>query len=192
MATSTTTDSRATSCPHRASRGSSNAGFTLLEITLVILIISVMLGLILPRFRNQSRTELDAQAHHLILTFRFLRSEAALSGYPYRLIYDLNQQRYWAMPDDPSADLAEFAEDMGSLARGTQLHEPVGFADVVLPTLAGKVAQGQIYTVFYPDGTIDPTVIHLTNGQDALTLYVNPMSNRLQLAEGYQEINYAG
>jgi type II secretion system protein H len=169
-----------------------NAGFTLLELTLVILIISVMVGLIVPRLRDPGRTELDAQAHRLIMTFRLLRSEAALNGYPYRLIYDLNQQRYWATPDDASADLAEFAENMGSLARGTQFHDPVGFADIVLPTLAGKVAQGQIYTVFYPDGTVDPTVIHLTSGRDAVTLWLNPMNGRLNVAEGYQDVNYTG
>jgi len=192
MPISTTRGDRSLPCRLRNRLPPRSAGFTLLELTLVILIISVMLGLILPRLRDPGRTELDAQAHRLIMTFRLLRSEAALNGYPYRLVYDLNQQRYWATPDDQSADLSEFAEEMGSMARGMQLRDPVGFADIVLPTLAGKVVQGQIYTVFYPDGTVDPTVIHLTNGRDALTLWLNPMNGRLNLADGYQDVNYTG
>ena len=179
--------------PHRLDTvrlGSS--GFTLLELSLVLLIISVVMALTLPRLRDPGRAEMESHAGRLMQTFRLLRSEAVLNGYAYRLVYDLDQQRYWVMPDEGSADLAEFAEEMGSLARGTQIHEPVAIADIVLPTMAGKVAQGQIYTVFYPDGTVDPTVIHLTNGRDACTLYVNPMNDRLMRADGYQDVNYTG
>jgi prepilin-type N-terminal cleavage/methylation domain-containing protein len=166
------------------------SGFTLLELSLVLLIIGVVLALTLPRLRDPGRSELSAQAHRLVLTFRLLRSEAALNGYAYRLNYDLDQQRYWVTPNEPGADLAEFARDAGSLARGTRLESPIQITDVVLPTLAGKISQGQIYTVFYPDGSVDPTVIHLANGRDAYTLYLDPMNGRLRLEPGYQEVNY--
>jgi type II secretion system protein H len=181
------------SCQYRyPSRRLGGSGFTLLELTLVLLIISVVIGLALPRLRDKGRAEMESHAGRLMQTFRLLRSEAVLNGYSYRLVYDLDQQRYWVMPDEQSADLAAFAADMGSLARGTQIHEPVAIADVVLPTLAGKVAQGQVYTVFYPDGTVDPTVIHLSNGREACTLYLNPMNDRLMRADGYQDVNYTG
>lgn len=178
-------------CRRRAGRGAAEAGFTLLEIALVVLIIGVMLTLLVPRLRDPGRAELDAQAKRLTLIFRLLRSEAVLNGDAYRLNYDLDQQRYWAAPHE-GGDLTEFAKDMGSLARGTQLHAPVGISDVVLPTLVGKVAQGQVYTVFYPDGSIDPTVIHLGNGREAYTLWLNPMNGRLSAERGYQEVDYAG
>ena len=176
---------------HRQGPGIGQEGFTLLEIALVVVIIGVMLTLVLPRLRDPGRAELDAQAKRLTLIFRLLRSEAVLNGYPYRLTYDLDQQRYWAAPHE-GGDLTEFAKEMGSLARGTQLHAPVGIADVVLPTLAGKVAQGQVYTVFYPDGSVDPTVIHLGNGREAYTLWLNPMNGRLSADRGYQDVQYAG
>ena len=150
----------------------------------------VVLALTIPRLRDPGRSELAAQAHHLALTFRLLRSEAALNGYAYRLNFDLDQQRYWVTPHEPGADLAEFARDAGSLAHGTRLQSPIGIADIVLPTLAGKVGQGQIYTVFYPDGSVDPTVIHLGNGRDWYTLYLDPMSGRMQTADGYREVDY--
>jgi len=169
-----------------------SAGFTLLELTLVLIIMAAVFALVIPRLRDPGRTELEAQSHHLVLTFRLLRSEAVLNGAAYRLNYDLDQQRYWVTPGDASVDLAQFARDIGALARGKRLERPLAILDVVLPTLAGKVAQGQIYTVFYPDGSIDPTVIHLANGRDAYTLWLNPMNGHLSMDTGYREVEYAG
>ena len=89
----------------RAGAPLGNSGFTLLEIALVLLIMAVVLALALPRLRDPGRAELEAQSHHLVLTFRLLRSEAALNGTAYRLNYDLDQQRYWVTPAEPDADL---------------------------------------------------------------------------------------
>lgn len=169
-----------------------SSGFTLIELTLVLVIMAAVFALVIPRLRDPGRSQLEAQSHHLVLTFRLLRSEAVLNGSAYRLNYDLDQQRYWVTPGDPEVDLAQFAHDVGTLARGTRLEQPVAIVDVVLPTLAGKVSQGQIFTVFYPDGSIDPTVIHLANGRDAYTLWLNPMNGRLNMDSGYREVEYAG
>lgn len=169
-----------------------SSGFTLLELSLVLLIMAVVLALVIPRLRDPGRTQLLAQSHRLVMTFRFLRSEAVLNGYTYRLNYDLDQQRYWVTVADQSADLAQFARDTGPLARGFRFENPVGMTDIVLPTLVGKVAQGQIYTVFYPDGSVDPTIIHLATPREAYTLYLDPMSQRLKEVPGYRDVEYAG
>jgi len=168
-----------------------SAGFTLLEISLVLLIMAVVLMLAVPHLRDPGRAELMAQSKRLVNIFKLLRSEAVLNGYAYRLNYDLNAQRYWVTAD-ASADLGDFVRELGQLARGTQLKEPVTIADVVLPTLAGKVNQGQIYTVFYPDGSVDPTVIHLATPREAYTLWLNPMNGRLNIAVGYHDVEFAG
>jgi len=156
----------------------------------VPLIIAVVLMLVMPRFRDPGRANLLAQSHRLELTFRLLRSQAVLNGDTYRLNFDLDQQRYWATPGGQSADLGQFARDLGSLARATQFESPIGMTDVVLPTLAGKVANGQIYTAFYPDGSVDPTVIHLSNGAEAYTLWLNPTGWRLKTEPGYHDVQY--
>ena len=166
------------------------AGFTLIELSLALLIMAIMLTLLLPRLRDPGRAELVSQGRRLVMTFQLLRSEAVLNGVAYRLNYDLTQQRYWVTADE-GADLQELVHSLGGLARGTQLKDPVGFADIVMPTLAGKVNQGQIYTVFYPDGSVDPTVIHLASPREAYTLWLNPMNGRLNMAAGYHEVEFA-
>ena len=171
-------------------RVGNTAGFTLIELSLALLIMAIMLTLLLPRLRDPGRAELVSQGRRLVMTFQLLRSEAVLNGVAYRLNYDLTQQRYWVTADE-GADLQELVHSLGGLARGTQLKDPVGFADIVMPTLAGKVNQGQIYTVFYPDGSVDPTVIHLASPREAYTLWLNPMNGRLNMAAGYHEVEFA-
>ncbi len=168
----------------------SQAGFTLLEITLVIVIISVVITIVMPRLRDTGKAEMQSQAHRLQMVFRLLRSEAVLNGAAYRLNYDLDRERYWVTPDEAGSDLADFARSFGSLGRGTQIQDPVEIMDIDLPTLAGKIGQGQIFTVFYPDGSIDPTIIHIGDGKMAYTLYVNPMSGRLVFVDTYTNVTY--
>ena len=168
----------------------SQAGFTLLEITLVIVIISVVITIVMPRLRDTGKAEMQSQAHRLQMVFRLLRSEAVLNGAAYRLNYDLDRERYWVTPDEAGSDLADFARSFGSLGRGTQIQDPVEIMDIDLPTLAGKIGQGQIFTVFYPDGSIDPTIIHIGDGKMAYTLYVNPMRGRLVFVDTYTNVTY--
>ncbi|MCX8071518.1 MAG: GspH/FimT family pseudopilin [Candidatus Binatia bacterium] len=178
----------------RARRGwfGGNHGFTLIELSLVLLLLSVVLVAVVPRFRNRERAELLAHAQRLQLTFRFLRNQAVLSGVTYRLHFDLDQQRYWAALDESgSMDLAQFVSEVGSLARGVSLGDNVFISDVALPLEGVKVAQGSIFTLFYPDGTTEPTVIHLATSHEAYTLWFDPRAQRLRGQLGYWEPSYA-
>lgn len=165
-------------------------GFTLLEITLVIAILGIALGVIVPRFRDPGQAELQAQSRRLVMTFRLLRSEAVLHGTPFRLNFDLDQGRYWVSAEDGDDGLMAGLETLGPLARGAVLKPPAHIVGVSFPTFGARVQQGFTYVSFYPDGTIDPTVIHLGSQSDAFTLYVNPMNHRLVSIPGMHEIAF--
>lgn len=168
-----------------------DAGFTLIELGLVLLIIGVVLGITIPRFRDQSHTQLVSQIRKLAVTFRYLQHEAILSGRTYRLNFDLERQRYWVTSAEAGAALGGFVRERGMLARGVNLPEPIGFSDIELPMVAGKLYEGVAYTHFYPDGYVDLTVIHLDNGQDVYTLYVDPLTGRVSITAGYQEFDFS-
>ncbi|HYD48074.1 MAG TPA: prepilin-type N-terminal cleavage/methylation domain-containing protein [Terriglobales bacterium] len=172
------------------SRLAGAAGFTLLELMLVLVILAVTVGLMIPRFRDRSQQELESHAKRLIMTFRLLRSEAILHEATYRLNYDLDGERYWITTSDRRANLDNLVTELGSLARRTQLPELIEIRDVALPMHDVRVNQGEVYTEFYPDGTVDPTVIHLATERTAMTLFVDPMNNRLMMNPGYHEIPY--
>ncbi len=180
--------------PCRRRRGDRTAvrncsGFTLIELGLVILIIGVVLGMVIPRFRDRSHAELVAQTRKLAVTFRYLQHEAILNGRTYRLNYDLDRQRYWVTAATDEEGLGGFVREGGILARDVGLPEPVALSDVSLPMIAGKLHEGIAYTHFYPDGYVDQTVIHIDNGQDAYTLYVNPLTGQVYVAFGYQDFD---
>lgn len=176
----------------RVGRLGGAGGFTLIEIGLVLLILSIMFALVIPRFGDRSHSDLVANTRRLAVTFRFLRHEAMLNGRTYRLFYDLVEHRYWAgLIHDEGGEAPALIEDSGPLGRGVTLPEPVGFLDVVLPLTAGKLQDGVAFTDFYPDGYVDLTVIHLDNGSEAYTLRVEPLTGNVYVTEGYQDFDFS-
>lgn len=164
------------------------AGFTLIEVSLVLLLIAIVLALAIPRLRSLSGAELSRQARRLSNTFRYLRSQAILTGRVYRLNYDVGLERYWVTIVNDCSDPGGVPED-GPLGRPVSLPDPVGISDIVLQGI-GKVQQGLVMTCFYPDGYIDPTVVHLDDGREAYTLYVNSLTGRAALTAGYFDVDY--
>ena len=178
---------------HACTRTPAQAGFTLIEIGLVLLIISIVVALVVPRFRDQSHAELISQARKLATTFRFLQQEAILNGRVYRLNFDLDQQRYFVTSAEDGADLGGFARESGILARDVTLPSGLQIADVDVPLVTGKLYEGVAFTHFYPDGYVDATVVHLGNGMEEYTLYVpQPLTGRVYVASGHLDLGSPG
>jgi prepilin-type N-terminal cleavage/methylation domain-containing protein len=182
---------RASSFRSRAAGRAGQAGFTLIEIGVVLLVIGIVIGMVVPRFRDNSHAELVAASRKLALTFRFLRHEAILNGRTYRLNYDIDQQRYWITSADEIDGEAAFQREDGLLARDVVLTPPVGISDIVLPLVGGKLQEGFAYTHFYPDGYVDLTVVHLDNGREAYTLWVDSLTGRVHVTAGYQDFDFS-
>ena len=165
-----------------------SAGFTLLELSIVLVIFAIAASFVIPRLRDSDSVALTASATRLSTTVRYLYEESALRGRPMRLNLDLDEHAYWitVLGDDP--DEAEFVPDGTALSRPTALPQAVAFADVVLPAL-GTVKEGQVFAQFLPDGWADPLVVHLINRRNEYaTLAVDPLTGRTRVGEGYIEL----
>lgn len=172
-----------TSAISRSNERRRQGGFTLIELGLVILIIGAIVALVVPRLRDQGRAELMSETRKLAATFRFLQQEAILNGRVYRLTFDLDQQRYFVTQADADE---EFQPTSGVLGRDVTLPSTVHIADLDLPYTFGKVYEGVGVTHFFPDGFVEPTAIHLDNGQEAYSLYVpNGLTGRVYVSAGY-------
>ena len=177
--------------PVRSDRAprSDASGFTLLELSIVLLILAIAATFVIPRLRNADSAALTGSAARLATTVRYLYAEAAFRRRPMRLNLDLDKQAYWVtvLNDDP--DAPEFVIDGSPLSRPTVLPDAVAFADVTLPAL-GTVAEGIVFAQFLPEGWADPLVVHLKGSRnDYATLAIEPLTGRTRVAEGYIELD---
>lgn len=165
----------------------SDRGFTLLELSLVLLILGVLFTLLVPRLRNVADVRLTSTAERLAATARYLFAEAAFTGQVYRLHYNLDKHTYWVTVLDLAQDSPEFIQDPAPLSRQVIFSSDVTFADVTLPSL-GAIVAGEVFTHFYPQGYVDPTVIHLHNQRGRFsTVIIPPLTGEARVYDGYAD-----
>jgi len=161
-------------------------GFTLIELSIVILIFAIVARLAIPQLRGLTGAELTAATRRLANTTRYLYEEAILRGTVLTLVLDLDRQEYWVAQAD--ADTGDAGEDSDPLRRRTPFPPDVYVADVVVPGV-GKVSTGLVPTRFYPEGYADRSVIHLGDSTGhAYTLGIDPVRGRGKVFEGYQDL----
>ena len=179
----------------RNSRGpapSASAGFTLVELTLVILVIGIVGALVLPRFgglldRQQTRRSVNV----LRGMVRQLHAKAALTKRIYRLNFDLEGQRVTAcylqsLSPDESGEVACVVESSREM-RGFDLPGAVRLLDVVSAS-GEKISAGTAMTHFHPTGLAEPSVVHLQTLDDThVTLFIEPLAGRVKVVPGYAE-----
>lgn len=147
------------------------AGFTLVELVLVMLLLAVVLAFAVPslsRFTGQ-RTLEDETARFLSL-IRFARSEATSVGLPMMLWIDPQAQRYGmqTLTGYPPYEDRVFEHE---------LHRDI----TLLMDGARGLSSGMIHLVFMPDGTVgDSTPVSIVlEDKDENRLYVTRSENGL-------------
>ena len=166
-----------------AFRGRRTAGFTLVEIVVVMVLISLFMVFSIPLFSNIGTSGLGTSARRLSGTIKYLFNESAMSGREYRLIYDLDRGTYRAQVLEADGALVD-APDQG---RQAALKGTVRFRDVQLPG-RGKFSMGEVTTRIHPSGWVEETIIHLGDGDnEVLTLRVMSLTGTTEVFDGYRE-----
>jgi len=166
-----------------AFRGRGLAGFTLVELVVVMVLISLFMVFSIPLFSNIGTSSLGTSARRLSGTIKYLFNESAMSGLEYRLVYDLDQGLYRAQILEANGEQVD-APDQG---RQAALKGDVRFMDLQLPG-RGKFTMGQITTRIHPSGWVEETIIHLDDGAgEMLTLRVSPLTGTTEVFDGYRE-----
>lgn len=84
----------------RVSVRSGSAGFTLIEIVIVLAIVALVASMGVGALRSLSRSDLRAESSHLAGAMRYLFDRASTTGKTHRLVLDLEGGRYWAEVTD--------------------------------------------------------------------------------------------
>jgi general secretion pathway protein H len=159
-------------------------GFTLIELTIIIVILGVMLSLIIPRLGEIGEANLKRSARHLTGMIRFLRDESESRKLVYRLRFDVQGGHYWAEVMTLTSDQAiEFIRVQSEMGAEGSLAGQTTFRDV---QVSGH--PDDPYIQFTPDGWVENAAIHLQDGEGRdFTLVVNPLMGSTDLREGYVE-----
>lgn len=163
---------------------SGRAGFTLIEIAVVMVIISMVMMLVIPRLPSSDQENLKISARTLASTLRYLQERAATSRTFYYLTLELGTE---------SVKISELGGDGSAidpsdpLLQKSPVKEGIIVADVRIPRL-GKVNTGQLRLDVGMGGVRDFVTIHLRSAEGKFwTVMVYPAGGKVNAFEGYLE-----
>ncbi|MBA4396855.1 MAG: hypothetical protein C0394_05670 [Syntrophus sp. (in: bacteria)] len=156
------------------------AGYTLIELTVVILLIGLMLFLAAPRIRDTLLDDsLKSAARHLAGAAKTLRNEAVREQVDYVLHLDLNNNAFWTY----AADMTP--EKRSERQKGAYRFPPdVKIADAYRIGRE-KQTDGDATIVFFKRGYVQPTVVHLAKGDRTFTLVFQPFLSTVEIHGKY-------
>lgn len=172
----------------RVGRSNKGNGFTLLELVVVMLILTAVLGLVVPEVSSVFlRSDLKASSRRLAGAVAYARSQAMVEGRFWELTLDLDESTFWTDPaiggtgDSKESDLEE------DTAKKRSLEGEVRFLDIQkLPDEPRNT--GQVTLRFQPKGLAEPALIHLAGpGNKVQTLFIKPFNGRVVVRDGYME-----
>jgi prepilin-type N-terminal cleavage/methylation domain-containing protein len=162
---------------------STNHGFTLIELAVVILIIALFSAITVPLISGAIDDGMRTSARRLVGTAKHLYNEAALNRLEYRLIFNVDEGTYRAQRLEANGELV----DVEGLGRRRQLKGETRFQDVQVAG-RGRWSSGEVTMGIHPGGWLEETVIHLHNGKGkVLTLRVMPFTGSTEVYDGYRE-----
>ena len=131
---------------------SRRAGFTLIELALVLVIIAIILSFVAPRLMELGQAKREAEARRLAALLGYLHDEASLRGRTFRLRLDIDDARYEvaaAPPASKEADEESYAEEWAPLARSGSLASGVAVESV--ETATTFASSGVVDLFFHPE-----------------------------------------
>lgn len=181
-----------------ASPSRGERGLTLIELSIVLLVMAILVGIAFPRILAITDVNLRTSARRLAETLEILSSRAVAHGRPFGVLYDLDKQRYcWAgAREDPDTGewVAVISEDektetLGDPLAATRcqaLKNGVFFRDIETPEGAERVqGKGRLTHFFSPRGTAESLVIHLADKKGRhYSVFLHHYGGRVEVRQG--------
>jgi general secretion pathway protein H len=161
-----------------------NHGFTLIEMTVVIVIISLVALLVLPLLPSTDAANLRSSARQISTVIRYLGDRSVTTKTQFRMQVDLTDNRISVKKIVNGEETA--TEDPFFTRRF--LADGVTIEDIETARL-GKLGEGIVNVDFGVAGLGDFMVIHLKGGKENhFTVTALPCGGRVEVLEGYQEM----
>jgi len=170
---------------------SGQGGFTLLELIVTLLLITIILSLTLPKIGNLLySTDLRESVRQLRALLTAARSLATTEGIERRVVCDLAggeihiERAVYHKEDD--IETVRYEADPSILLHRYTLPRQVKIEDVITES-GDKITEGTATLRIGINGMIFGNRIHLVQEGKQYTLVINPLTGRITIEEGYTE-----
>lgn len=163
--------------------GTSNRGYTLIELSLIILLIGVILVFVVPRLDNLGDSRLRTTARKISGTIQSVYDESIMKKRPYQIVFDIANRKY-SYSEIRDEDASIISESAGEIS----LPDRIYIKDIILET-GGKITEDKVFIRFFPDGYVEKNTIHISDGKKDYTLATMPLSGKVRISEGYVDVS---
>ena len=158
-------------------------GYTLIEISVVIVLVGVILLLAVPRVQDAvSSDRMRTAVRNLTGAARDLKAGAVREQVDHYLHLDLDRRVVWNTRDDMTAEVRTARR-----SQARPLPSGVRVADVALAD-EGKKNRGEVVIRFFSQGYVQPAAIHLTDEERTMTLIFQPFLSTFEVKDSYVDV----
>ena len=171
-----------------------NRGFSLLELSVILFIVMILLGIAMPRFPRLFESDLQLEAQKIARLIFELRQQAILNSEKYQLVIDTHKSRY--------SVLTSSADRPGEYVPHAQYGEPIPLADTItFPAVSrlenadennryagpkitfDKIFGQQFQIIIDSSGFIDPFTVWLRDRSSQLSLSIVDIMGRVKISD---------
>jgi len=152
------------------------AGFTLLELIVVMALMGIVFFFAVPRFEGTFLFD-DAKqsARWLIGKLQSLREEALRTRHLHILVFDLDTKRVWHTTESMTLEEIELAMRRAQAIPGGARVVAVEFPPET------RITSGRAEIRFYGDGHSDKALIHLQHGEAYSSFVLEPFLTQVKM-----------
>jgi len=146
----------------------SDPGFTLLELVVVIFVLSLVLALSLPSFTGIGESKIQSDAKRLASILRYLNDSAISTKESLYLKINFQDKTiHYNGPDGEKTETFDALSDIELQSKGT-------------------VSEGEATVLFGPSGASESLQLHLRSEKQDLTIALNALSGRVKITKNEQ------
>jgi prepilin-type N-terminal cleavage/methylation domain-containing protein len=158
----------------------SKRGFTLIEIAVVILLISIMLLVTLPRLPDSPLTDQTRKTKRwIILKVKDLKELAVRDQKVYTLNVGLELNRLWVTSEDMTEE-----NKLAAVDDGLELAADLKLSDVEYPG-DQKIDSGMAEIHFFPKGYSERAMIHMEDGDRRYSFQIESFLSTVKVYDAY-------
>ncbi|MDH4186333.1 MAG: hypothetical protein OEV08_05000 [Nitrospira sp.] len=153
------------------------AGFTILEMLLVLFLLAGIAGIVLPRISLEE--SLGSVGRKIVMAVRSLQDLSMQTQKIVRLSMDLDNGVYWPVILEGNQEIKP-----ADAVWATPLTLPasIRFSDVLLSQ--GRKESGRADLYFYPTGRVDPVILHLMDtNSNLLAIAIEPVTGAIRMSD---------